>query len=102
MNRCDCQASLDGIFPDRHENGCATRTGLDPEQRARMEDRYVAPDYCGATAFTPKYRSAILYCGLGHGSHTTHVALSLRTGDPLWEWEQGTPVRPYGQKREAA
>lgn len=99
--RCTCQVSLDGLFLDRHEGHCATRTGLTPEQQARAEDRYTPDAVCGRITRSPLNRIAVLHCGVT-GHHTTHVSRSLTTGSPVWEWEDGTPARPYGQKREAA
>jgi hypothetical protein len=92
VNRCDCQASLDGIFPDRHETTCAT------QGRHRNRDHSTL---CGRSTRNPHHHLGVLYCGVT-GDHTNHISYSIRDGAPLWEWVDGQPARPFGQKREAA
>lgn len=96
--RCDCQASVDGLFLDRHESHCAVVTGMTQKQRDRAEERKPQPS---PRCFAPGHiegRPLPLFCSLPPHSGDEHVTYYPNTHQPLWQWTTGHHAHLYERK----
>lgn len=96
--RCDCQASVDLLFRDRHESYCAVVTGKTQEQRDRIEDRTPQPPpRCFAIGWVEGHPRP-MFCALPPHAGDDHLVFHPVTHEPLWQWTTGHHAHLYERK----